>query len=126
MIMWWYMVGLLRQIQSQYLESSGGEGGGGKSVEERMLAFQRECEDRARREVALGGEGGGTPTAFQVETDRGNRRLMQPYWVVGAELGRLREVEMAKVRAEEAAQHRRELEAMREQLRAEYNDKLDK
>lgn len=45
---------------------------------------------------------------------------------MGAELGRLREVEMAKVRAEEAAQHRRELEAMREQLRAEYNDKLEK
>lgn len=77
MIMWLYTV-VLRQIQSQYLESSGGEGGGGgsKSVEERMLAFQRECEDRARREVALGREGGGTPTAFQVETAARSRRLM--------------------------------------------------
>ena len=28
--------------------------GGGGSVEERMLAFQRECEERSRRELAMG------------------------------------------------------------------------
>lgn len=36
--------------------STGAEGG----VEERMMAFQRDCEDRARREIALGKSVGST------------------------------------------------------------------
>lgn len=56
------LIALLRvvQIQTQFLESSGGEGGlsgsgaTSQAVEARMLAFQRECEERARREVSLG------------------------------------------------------------------------
>jgi hypothetical protein len=38
----------------------------------------------------------------------------------------MREVEMAKVRSEEAARYRRELDTARDQLRLEYNDKLEK
>lgn len=46
--------------------------------------------------------------------------------IAAAEVSRMREVEMAKVRSEEAARYRRELDTARDQLRLEYNDKLEK
>lgn len=42
------------------------------------------------------------------------------------EVRRWQEVEAGKIRAEEATKYRRELDTMGEQLRAEYNDKLQK
>ena len=38
----------------------------------------------------------------------------------------MREVEVGQIKAEEAARHRRELDAAREELRAEYNARVEK
>ena len=64
-----------------------------KTIEERMIAFQRECEERFRKEYE-------------------------------SQLDQVRNVELARVRAEEANQRRIEVDLARKELEANYQARL--
>lgn len=64
-----------------------------KTIEERMVAFQRDCERRMQNDLSI-------------------------------QVAHIREHELSRVRLEEAAKHRVELEGVRKSLEIEYNRRL--